>query len=217
MTITFGLVTEGRTDQAVIRAILAGYFGDDNIRVTSLNPSDKNKLGGWSQVFQYCNSPDFKDAFESKDYVIIHIDTDISPQYKIAQIDQDGNSLSPNQLIENVKDKFKHLLDPEFYQRYGERIIFAIAVHSIECWLLPLYCEENEKSAIDSCFDKLAEAINKEPEKLKIIKLDKKSKYYQKISLPYSRNEILLNHYSLNPSFKIFIEELQARNISIND
>ena len=122
MTISFGLVTEGRTDQAVIRAILAGYFGEDNITVTSLNPDDINKLGGWGQVFKYCRSVDFQEAFELKDYVIIHIDTDISSQYKIAQIDQDGNSLSPNQLIENVKNKFKSLLDPEFYQPTFRRL-----------------------------------------------------------------------------------------------
>ena len=213
MKISFGLVTEGRTDQAVIRAILAGYFGDDNIRVTSLNPGDKNKLGGWGQVFQYCNSPDFQEAFESKDYVIIHIDTDISPQYKIAQIDQDGNYLSPNQLIENVKNKFKSLLDPEFYQRYGERIIFAIAVHSIECWLLPLYCEDDEKSEIDNCSARLEKTII---EKLILTRFVKKSKCYQRIALPYATKETLLENYSLNPSFKIFIEDLKSKNIPSN-
>ncbi|MFM7578883.1 MAG: hypothetical protein ACKO5Q_18360 [Microcystaceae cyanobacterium] len=213
MTITFGLVTEGRTDQAVIRAILTGYFGDDNIRVTSLNPDDQNKLGGWSQVFRYCHSEDFQEAFESKDYVIIHIDTDISPEYKIPQIDQDGNRLSPNQLIQNVKDKLKNLLDPEFYQRYGARIIFAIAVHSIECWLLPLYGRENEKSAIDGCFEKLDEAISQAPEKSPVKKLVKKSRCYEKIALPYANKETLLNYYFRNPSFKIFIEDLEARNI----
>jgi hypothetical protein len=143
--------------------------------------------------------------------VIIHIDTDISPQYKIAQIDQDGNSLSPNQLIENVKDKFKLLLDPEFYKRYGERIIFAISVHSIECWLLPLYSETEEKSAIDNCFSRLESVINQEPEKFRLRKLVKKYKSYEKIALPYATKETLLQSYLLNPSFKIFIEELQAR------
>ena len=179
----------------------------------NINPGDKNKLGGWGQVFQYCNSPDFQEAFESKDYVIIHIDTDISPQYKIAQIDQDGNYLSPNQLIESVKNKFKSLLDPEFYQRYGERIIFAIAVHSIECWLLPLYCEDAEKSEIDNCSARLEKTII---EKLILTRFVKKSKCYQRIALPYATKETLLENYSLNPSFKIFIEDLQAKNIPIN-
>jgi hypothetical protein len=212
MTITFGLITEGTTDQAVIKAILIGYFGEDNISITPLNP-DSKKLGGWGQVFKYCHSPDFQESFDANDYVIIHIDTDISPQYKIAQIDQDGNSLSPNQLIENVKNKFKSLLDPEFYQRYGERIIFAIAVHSIECWLLPLYCEDAEKSEIDNCSARLEKIII---EKSILTRFVKKSKCYQRIALPYATKETLLENYSLNPSFKIFIEELQARNIPIN-
>jgi hypothetical protein len=212
MTITFGLITEGTTDQAMIKAILIGYFGEDNISITPLNP-DSKKLGGWGQVFKYCHSPDFQESFDANDYVIIHIDTDISLQYKIAQIDQDGNSLSPNQLIENVKNKFKSLLDPEFYQRYGERIIFAIAVHSIECWLLPLYCEDAEKSEIDNCSARLEKTII---EKSILTRFVKKSKCYQRIALPYATKETLLENYSLNPSFKIFIEELQARNIPIN-
>ena len=217
MTITFGLITEGTTDQAVIKAILIGYFGEDNISITPLNP-DSKKLGGWGQVLKYCHSPDFQESFDANDYVIIQIDTDVSGEthYDISQIDENGDLLSPEKLVENVKDKFKRLIGDELYQNYAERIIFAISVHSIECWLLPLYCEENEKSAIDSCFDKLAEAINKEPEKLKIRKLVKKSKCYQKISLPYATNEILLTHYSQNPSFKIFIEDLLSRNIPIN-
>lgn len=212
MTITFGLITEGTTDQAVIKAILIGYFGEDNISITPLNP-DSKKLGGWGQVFKYCHSPDFQESFDANDYVIIHIDTDISPQYKIAQIDQDGNSLSPNQLIENVKNKFKSLLDPEFYQRYGERIIFAIAVHSIECWLLPLYCEDAEKSEIDNCSARLEKTII---EKSILTRFVKKSKCYQRIALPYATKETLLENYSLNPSFKIFIEDLQMKNIPSN-
>ena len=212
MTITFGLITEGTTDQAVIKAILIGYFGEDNISITPLNP-DSKKLGGWGQVFKYCHSPDFQESFDANDYVIIHIDTDISPQYKIAQIDQDGNYLSPNQLIENVKNKFKSLLDPEFYQRYGERIIFAIAVHSIECWLLPLYCEDAEKSEIDNCSARLEKTII---EKSILTRFVKKSKCYQRIALPYATKETLLENYSLNPSFKIFIEDLKSKNIPSN-
>ena len=173
-------------------------------------------LHQWPHIVQFSYiiyDSSLNNIVESKDYVIIHIDTDISPQYKIAQIDQDGNSLSPNQLIENVKNKFKSLLDPEFYQRYGERIIFAIAVHSIECWLLPLYCEDAEKSEIDNCSARLEKTII---EKLILTRFVKKSKCYQRIALPYATKETLLENYSLNPSFKIFIEELQARNIPSN-
>lgn len=170
------------------------------------------------QVFKYCHSPDFQESFDANDYVIIQIDTDVSGEthYDISQIDENGDLLSSKKLVEKVKEKFKSLIGDEFYQDHAERIIFAIAVHSIEFCLFPLYYEENEKSAIDSYCNKLVEAINKEPEKLKIRRLAKKSKYYQKNSLPYSKNEILLGYYSLNPSFKIFIEELEARNIPIN-
>jgi hypothetical protein len=123
------------------------------------------------------------------------------------------NTPSPNQLIEKVKNKFKSLLDPEFYQSYGERIIFAIAVHSIECWLLPLYCEDAEKSEIDNCSARLEKTII---EKSILTRFVKKSKCYQRVALPYATKETLLENYSLNPSFKIFIEDLRSRNIAIN-
>jgi len=44
---------------------------------------------------------------------------------------------------------------------------------------------------------------------------DKKPKYYRDISHKYSKNKILLSLYVENPSFKIFIEEIQRRNIAI--
>ena len=53
-------------------------------------------------------------------------------------------------------------------------------------------------------------------EKSILTRFVKKSKCYQRISPPYATKETLLENYSLNPSFKIFIEDLQARNIPIN-
>ncbi|MEB3190769.1 MAG: hypothetical protein VKL42_10550 [Snowella sp.] len=201
-----------------IKSILSGYFGESNLVLNMIRPK-KGQPGGWTEVFKYCKSSEFEEAFEANDYIIIQIDTDVSNQkgYQVSPLDENGNLLDTKEFIAKVKEKLISLIGKYFYRKNAERIIFAIAVHSIECWLLPLYVEENKKSAIDSCFEKLAEAISKASEKSPSKKLAKKSKYYQKVSLPYSRKEILLNHYSLNPSFKIFIEELEAIKIPIND
>ncbi|MFB2875510.1 hypothetical protein [Floridanema aerugineum] len=52
--ITFGLITEGLTDQIVIEDILSGYFNTADIIVNPLQPErdkdDENKsdYGGWA-------------------------------------------------------------------------------------------------------------------------------------------------------------------------
>jgi|LakMenEpi03Aug12_release.lakeMendotaPanAssembly.Ray.scaffolds.fasta_scaffold229894_1 hypothetical protein len=218
MTINFGLITEGPTDQVIIKSILSGYFGESNLVLNMIRPK-KGQPGGWTEVFKYCKSSEFEEAFEANDYIVIQVDTDVSNQkgYQVSPLDENGNLLDTEEFIAKVKEKLISLIGKYFYRKNAERIIFAISVHSIECWLLPLYSETEEKSAIDNCFSRLESVINQEPEKFRLRKLVKKYKSYEKIALPYATKETLLQSYLLNPSFKIFIEELQARNIPIND
>ena len=137
--ISFGLIAEGLTDQIVIEDILAGYLNSAYIEVTPLQPKrDKSKIGGWTLVFDYCRSKKFQEAFQFIDYIIIQIDTDVSEDYGVAKQDENGE-FTPQQLIAKVIEKFRSAIGDNFYSRYQPQIIFAISVHSIECWLLPLY------------------------------------------------------------------------------
>jgi hypothetical protein len=103
------------------------------------------------------------------------------------------------------------VIGEEFYSQNQERIIFAIAVNSTECWLLPLYYDDNRKSKLVNCLNTLNQALKKEG-----FQIDRKNpEYYRKISLRYSKSKVLQNKYQHNPSFKIFIEEIEKRNIAI--
>ncbi|AFZ14379.1 hypothetical protein Cri9333_3555 [Crinalium epipsammum PCC 9333] len=218
---TFGLVTEGLTDQIVIENILSGYFNSDDIILNPLQPErnkdDENKsaYGGWYLVFQYCQSREFQESFQFNEYVIIQVDTDVSEDinYDIPKQDANGE-LTPEQLTEKVKEKFKFLIGDSFYEKYNHRIIFAISVHSIECWLLPLYYTDNKKAKITNCLKTLNQQINK-IDKFTIDINNKNPKYYRTISQKYCNYKQLIKLYKYNPSFKIFIEEVQARNIVI--
>ncbi len=82
---TFGLITEGITDQIVIENILIGYFNTDNIEFNELQPLrdevDRNRsknYGSWSKVVEYCESNEFKESLIFHDYLIVQIDTDVS-------------------------------------------------------------------------------------------------------------------------------------------
>lgn len=218
--INFALITEGLTDQIVIENILAGYFQSNDILINPLQPErdkdDENKsdYGGWYLVFQYCQSQDFQEAFQFNEYIIIQIDTDVCEEvnYDISKRDKNGNELTVEQLIVAVKEKFKCLIGEDFYNQNCDRIIFAISVHSIECWLLPLYYQNKTKSKIVNCLDTLNQELNG---KEKFTISAKNPDYYHYISKKYFKHKILMKHYKHNPSLKVFIEELKSRNITI--
>jgi len=68
--ISFGLVTEGLTDQIVIENILAGYFNSPDLDIRQLQPErdkdNENKFtyGGWTLVFDYCKPRYFQEALQ---------------------------------------------------------------------------------------------------------------------------------------------------------
>jgi hypothetical protein len=45
---------------------------------------------------------------------------------------------------------------------------------------------------------------------------EKNPEYYRQISKQYCKHKTLMKHYKSNPSFKVFIEELENRNIVID-
>jgi hypothetical protein len=205
---TFAGIAEGITDQKVIDNILVGYFNNRDINVNWLQPAKIGKSGGHGNVTNYCRSQKFKAVFDRNEYVIIHIDTDVSPELGVPHQDENGQLISPDRLIEGVINKLREkFIGEDIYSQYAEKIIFAISVHVIECWLLPLHSKEAESETID-CLGTLSKVF---PE----MKKKKDYKHYQKISIEYSDNESLLKLYSENPSLKIFIEELAKRNSEI--
>lgn len=220
--ISFGLVTEGITDQEVISNILFGYYNNPNILINELQPirdeTDRNKsvnFGGWGNLIEYCKSDVFKYAFQTIGYVIIQIDTDICEDYHISK-KENGEDLTPEQLIFNVTEKFIEIIGNEFYQQHTQRIIFAISVHSIECWLLPIYFNDNKKSKTTNCLQTLNQALITR-EGFTIDKTNKNLDYYSDISEVFSKRKNLYKYYQYNPSFEIFIKKLDELNIQIEE
>jgi hypothetical protein len=214
----FGLITEGRTDQIIIENILLGYFNSDYLEIDELQPlldeadeAAAQHYGGWYKVFEYCQSNKFREAGRFYDYIIIQIDTDVSEEkhYDIPKY-ENGIELSPEQLIQRVREKFIGLIGEEFYEKYQEKIIFAISVHFLECWLL--YYNDKKKSKVKSCLG----TLNKALQKREGITINAKNPVdYEIISEKSCKHKILMKLYKENPSLKVFIEELQKRNIVI--
>lgn len=160
----FGLIAEGPSDHSVLTNILVGLLGKEVFdEITELQPNfgesnteTLSKFGGWYKVFQYCQTDDFRRAFADVQYVVIQIDTDVSEHthYDIKQTDAAGTKLSPNVLVERVKEKFITIITETFGSLFLEtiqdRIIFAISVDEIECWLLPIYYTTKIKESINN-------------------------------------------------------------------
>lgn len=210
---TFGLIAEGVTDHVVLENILIGYFNDFDLVVRQLQPlrdaTDELKgFGNWYNVFEYCKSSVFKDAFIQNDYFVIQIDTDCAHEkhYDVPPV----HGESTEQFIERVIAKFEGLFrdsfGDEFYESHKERILFAIAVDEIECWLLPLYYNDNNRSSTKNCLFKLNREVAKKNKKLIIIPDNKDFDVYDKLSKPYMKQKMLNTSYPQNPSFNYFME-----------
>ena len=52
---TFGIISEGITDQVVLENILYGWTGNKNLSITRLQPKN-NESGNWDKVFKKRNS-----------------------------------------------------------------------------------------------------------------------------------------------------------------
>ena len=205
----FGLISEGITDNAILTNILVGYFNEDISEYINHLQPPPNTSGGWSRVLKYCSSIDFKNDLSRNDFIVVQIDTDKSFElpFDVAH-EQDGQKLSVAELIENVKKRFEHLFieafGEGFLSTFGDRILFAIAVHSTECWLLPLHTNNvKDKVATTDCYKKLNKTVKG---------LQKTYKFYDKMSNELQIPRKLNLAVTENPSLKIFVEnELQAK------
>lgn len=219
----FAIIAEGYTDQVVLKNILIGLLSteDDEPVVNFEHPPFSEASGrgnyppgGWTLVTQYFDQGRYKQALQTNTYLVVHIDTDVSEQYGVAK----GAQGAEMQLISDVVAMFRARIDDAIWQAHGERFIFAIAVHEVECWLLPaLFDTQKAKMAkITGCFtladDKLRQ-MNRHPLRDKEGRKDGKG--YDRASAVYRKRAEVLRLSSSNISFQVFVREIERRNITV--
>ncbi|NEW60647.1 phage tail protein [Sulfurovum sp. bin170] len=208
----FGLVTEGITDQIVIENILCGFYKDyedlDEEIFALEPPRDETDMRqaysefgtGWSAIFNYLGETRFRDDVLNSEYIIIQIDTDIAEEIKCSK------TQSIEEIIECVIQRMVDKIDTQdsFYEEHKQKILFAISVHSLECWLLPIF-GTSKREKILNCEDKLKIEVPKVSKKLKT---EKNYRNYDKLSQDFLKYKKLMKIVSKNSSFKIFIKKL---------
>lgn len=109
-----------------------------------------------------------------------------------------------------MREKLIEIIGTEFFQEYANRIIFAIAVDSIECWFLPVYY--SNKPAIAAKTTNCLESLNRIlPQAEGFTIHAKEERYYRVISRRFQRKRDLLSYADKNPSLGWFINELQEK------
>ena len=204
----FGIICEGFTDKPTIKNILCGYFSiqNPNSEIAELQPPfGQTDGGGWRPLLQYLTSLRFQEDVLNNEFVILHIDTDVSMDFNVPHIDSIGNELSVEVLVQNISHKLiakinEGLLD--FYSDNANKIIFAISVHSIECWLVAYYAEHAE---IHNCFDVLRAV--KLPNNIQV---SKKQRTYDTLSKPFLNPDNINIVAQKSPSFNLFIQQLHT-------
>jgi hypothetical protein len=209
----FGLITEGPTDQTVIKSLLVRFFADPAVKITTVQPNtdstdSANHYGGWKLVLDYCKSPDMTTALEINDYVVIQIDTDVCEEYGVAKR-ENGANLSADEIIERIKGIIVDCIGADLYTQYKHKIIFAISYESIECWLLPLYLTGNNRSKTLNCCDVLSRELSRRTDFF-IDCNSKKPLYYKEICKEIKRKEQIVSISVHNNSFEQFVAQLSS-------
>ncbi len=206
--IKFGLACEGITDQIVIENILCGFYKDYDDLDEEIYPfepprdeTDKKQddFSNWELLITYLSEERFRDDVLNCEYMIVQIDTDISDH---VNFDVLKYNLSTKELIAKVIEKLIEKIDSKvsFYEDNKDKIIFAVSVHSLECWILPLYKElKNEK--VTGC----EEALQRES---KSIKVSKDYDTYDKLTRDLTKYKKLMPMVVKNVSFEVFINSL---------
>jgi len=165
---------------------------------------------GWGNVFQSLRRNDHEGALRYNDYVVIHIDTDVQEEtgFGVTKRDDEGKELTVTVRVEMVIERLKRDIDRAFFEENSERIVFAIAVDTIECWLLPLY-DKGKAQKITGCLDAVSRALRKA--KLNALWNGKRKflESYNEASIKYKKRKTLMACRDENPSLQIFLARLE--------
>jgi hypothetical protein len=133
--------------------MISRYFKDDNPVINQIQPkmeqSQQISEGGWNEVLKYCESAELSHILVENDYVVIQIDTDQSQQFPFGvPHSESGKEKSSGILLTDVVAR----LERDMSERIDKnRIIFAVCVHTVECWLLPLVYFDGRKVKTKGC------------------------------------------------------------------
>ena len=95
------------------------------------------------------------------DYVLIQIDTDQAQTapFSVNVLDENGQYCKPEVLHQRVCERILNNI-PNLIDSERERVILAICISEIECWLLPLYYNDSKRCKTTGCITLLNQKLS---------------------------------------------------------
>lgn len=215
----FALISEGPSEHRIIKHIVAKFFKDEDPEINPIQPrlingkQDQTTPGGWNEVLKYCEGDELQDIMVENDYLVIQIDTDQSQTapFNISHSNTDNTQKIGIDLYSDVIEKMKSLIKQEIKDTYPDQIIFAICIHTIECWLIPIYYTNIHKTKTLNCLSTLNDALRKKD--IHIITPENKNepngiKAYDAVLKNWKKKQDISKSAQHNIGFKKFIESL---------
>jgi hypothetical protein len=213
----FALITEGPSEHRIIKHIITKYFKGLEPEINQIQPKLVGERpaspGGWNEVLKYCERKELNDILIENDYLVIQIDTDQSQTspFNIDHLGSDGQAKSSEQLHADVIQKLQTLILPEILEKNGNNILFAVCIHTIECWLLPLCYSDNRRTKTTNCIVTLNAALRKQNKP--IIPIDGKNsnvgkKAYDSVLQNLNRKTDIIVNAQYNFGFNSFVQSL---------
>jgi len=205
------LITEGITDQAVLQTILYTRYGPD-LEINSAQPfrdetdaARQGNFGGWENVLDFCGRAEFAELFLYNNFIVIQIDTDCAhhANFGVPTQDQHGAARPIADIVLDVKNFIVSKIDPVVFHSVAGRILYAISVHSLECWLLPLFTEDATAIKISSCERHLNQAVARQN-----MKYAKEYEIYETLAKGFRKQKNIDSCRKKNASFDIFVSSL---------
>jgi hypothetical protein len=184
-----------------------GFFNNRNLPVTRLLPKDKEPVG-WGNVLHYLSSEEFRNGVDNTDFVIVQIDTNECADWNegLKHIGDDASRI--NGFIDQIIPVLIKNVGAGFYAANKDKIIFAICVHEIECWLLPFNANQPAHySKIAGCANAIEKIAQKNGYSIHQ-KNYQNGKHYDDLSKEMKNNKALMQKTNLNPGLKFFIDSL---------
>lgn len=216
--VVFGLLCEGVRDQAVIEQVLLGYFADQPGQpdIRPVFPPEvarkADEVGGWTVLKGLLLAGQHRKALQFVDYLVVHVDTDVCEDLGFDV----PRERDPDALRSAVIARVSGWLGDDFMASHGDRVIFAIAVDGIECWLLPLLETRSAKQGkTTGCLGAANEALKRVGRHALKNSPDGPVRPYRDAASPYRKQKTLRKLGPKNPSLAAFLADLDARAIEI--
>lgn len=213
------LITEGVTDQIVIKPIVESIFEQEDIHFFPLQPTLDNtdrqsNFGGWHMVLETLRHLDLTSLFQNNDFLIVHVDSDVS-HLKGFDLPHSisGGKVDVDGLLRRIIQKLSSLAPMAESDERHRRILYAIGIHSIECWLIGLVDPTHSYKRVNGCLVKLNQALKKKKHN-PISSTAKNSgdsrRTYLALANQFQNKKTTLQQSQLNPGFKQFVSLLQT-------